>query len=112
MDSAAFITLKLPVEGGAAVAQWIRSRLPSCRPGFESQAHHLCFFNLNLNLNCNVLKRRKETEKGAGIGLFLKKKLPGDCLVGRTGLRFESLIGQKDAINEIFAGLQFDKKIN
>ena len=29
---------------GAAVAQWIRSRLPSCRPGFESQAHHLCFF--------------------------------------------------------------------
>ena len=29
---------------GAAIAQWIRSRLPSCRPGFESQAHHLRFF--------------------------------------------------------------------
>ena len=29
---------------GAAVAQWIRSCLPSCRPGFDSQAHHLCFF--------------------------------------------------------------------
>ena len=41
--------------GGAAVAQWIRSRLPSCRPGFDSQAHHLRFFNLN----CNMLKRRK-----------------------------------------------------
>ena len=27
----------------AAIAQWIRLRLPSCRPGFESQAHHLCF---------------------------------------------------------------------
>ena len=30
--------------GGAAVAQWIHSRLPSCHPGFESQAHHLRFF--------------------------------------------------------------------
>ena len=29
--------------GGAAIAQWICLRLPSCRPGFESQAHHLCF---------------------------------------------------------------------
>ena len=26
---------------GAAIAQWIRLRLPSCPPGFESQAHHL-----------------------------------------------------------------------
>ena len=24
---------------GAAIAQWIRLRLPSCRPGFKSQAH-------------------------------------------------------------------------
>ena len=29
---------------GAAIAQWIRLCLPSCRPGLESQAHHLCFF--------------------------------------------------------------------
>ena len=29
---------------GAAVAQWICLRLPSCHPGFESQAHHLCFY--------------------------------------------------------------------
>ena len=29
---------------GAAIAQWIRLRLPSCHPGFESQARHLCFF--------------------------------------------------------------------
>ena len=41
---------------GAAVAQWIRLRLPSFRPGFEFQAHHLC-----------ILKRRKYTEKEAGI---------------------------------------------
>ena len=31
---------------GAAIAQWIRLRLPSRRPGFESQAHHLRFFHL------------------------------------------------------------------
>ena len=36
--------------GGAAVAQWIRSRLPSCRPGFESQAHHLHFFQFEFKL--------------------------------------------------------------
>ena len=29
----------------AAIAPWFRLRLPSCGPGFESQAHHLCFFN-------------------------------------------------------------------
>ena len=29
---------------GAAVAQWICPRLQSCRPGFESQAHHQLFY--------------------------------------------------------------------
>ena len=29
---------------GAAIAQWIRLRLPSCRPGFESRACPLRFF--------------------------------------------------------------------
>ena len=29
---------------GAAIAQWIRLYLPSCHPGFESQAHHLRFY--------------------------------------------------------------------
>ena len=28
---------------GAAIAQWIRLRLPSFCPGFESQTHHLSF---------------------------------------------------------------------
>ena len=27
---------------GAAIAQLIRLRLPSCCPGFEYQAHHIC----------------------------------------------------------------------
>ena len=28
----------------AAIAQWIRLRLPSCRLRFESQAYHLSFY--------------------------------------------------------------------
>ena len=42
-------TLKI-VLGGAAVAQWIRLRLPSCRPGFKSQAHHLRFFQFKFEI--------------------------------------------------------------
>ena len=30
--------------GGAAVAQWNRLRLPSCRPWLKSQVHRLCFY--------------------------------------------------------------------
>ena len=30
------------VQMGAAVAQWIRQRLPSCGPMFKSHAHYLC----------------------------------------------------------------------
>ena len=29
---------------GVAIAQWIRLRLSSCGPGFESQAYHLTFY--------------------------------------------------------------------
>ena len=49
---------------GAAIAQWINLTLPSCRPGFESQAHHLCFHNLQSNLCyiCHV-KRTKINRK-------------------------------------------------
>ena len=32
--------------GASAVAQWVRLRLPFRGPGFESQAHYLCFFIL------------------------------------------------------------------
>ena len=34
---------KLIKYGGAAIAQWIRLRLHSCHPWFESIAHHLRF---------------------------------------------------------------------
>ena len=43
----------------AAIAQWIRLRLPSCGPGFESQAQHLHFAFFNLNLNRNVERTKK-----------------------------------------------------
>ena len=42
---------------GAAIAQWIRLRLPSYHPGFESQAHYLCFYHFILI--CVMWKRRK-----------------------------------------------------
>ena len=34
----------------AAIAPWFRLRLPSCGPRFESQAHHLRFFQFILKL--------------------------------------------------------------
>ena len=50
--------------GGAAIAQWIRLHLPSCRPGFESQAHHLCFFNLYLSFELECEKNENKQKRG------------------------------------------------
>ena len=56
----------------AAIAPWFRLRLPSCGPGFESQVHHLRFFQFVL------LKLYRENDenkqKEAGIGPFFLKK--------------------------------------
>ena len=63
--------------GGAAIAQWIRLRLPSCHPRFKSQAHHLRFFQFILfklyicHLNWNV-KRTKINKKRPGLAHFKK----------------------------------------
>ena len=51
----------------AAIAPWFHLHLPSCGPGFESQAHHLRFFQKNQN-----------KQKEAGIGP-LKKQLFLSC---------------------------------
>ena len=51
----------------AAIAPWFRLRLPSCGPGFESQAHHQ-FVLLKLYQENNENK-----QKEAGIGPYLKK---------------------------------------
>ena len=59
---------------GAAIAQWICLclSLSSCRPRFESQAHHLHFHQF-IEL-CNV-EKTKINRKVAGIGPFLKNNM-------------------------------------
>ena len=53
---------------GAAIAQWISLYLPSCHPGFESQAHHLHFIIIIyyvLYLSC---EKNKIKQKVNGFG--------------------------------------------
>ena len=52
--------------GGAAIAQWTCLCLPPCRPGFEFQAYHLCFFHFVLYLSCEK-NENKQKEGGFGI---------------------------------------------
>ena len=47
-----------PLGGGAAIAQWIRPCLPSCSPGFESQAHHLSFFKIKFCAKFVIVLRK------------------------------------------------------
>ena len=58
------------IYNNAAIAPWFCLRLPFCGPGFQSQAHHLRFFNLYWN--CNV-KGTKINKKRPGLAHFLKK---------------------------------------
>ena len=53
---------------GAAIAQWIRLRLPSYRPGFESQALHQCFTRFIF-----YLYRVEKTKINKKIGPFKKE---------------------------------------
>ena len=56
----------------AAIAQWIRVRLPSCVPEFESQAHMYAFsFCLKLSLYCE----RNENKRKRGRSLPRLKKM-------------------------------------
>ena len=56
---------------GAVIAQQICLHLPSCCPGFESQAYHLRFFHLQfLCYMCHV-KRTKINKKRPGLAHFL-----------------------------------------
>ena len=56
----------------ATIAPWFRLHLPSCSPGFESQAHHLRIFQFVL---LKMYRENNENkQKEAGIGPFLKKK--------------------------------------
>ena len=54
------------------IARWFCLSLTSCSPRLESQAHHLCFFNL-YECNSNE-KRTKINKKRLGLAHFLRKK--------------------------------------
>ena len=52
--------------GGGAIAAGFRLHLPTCRPVFESQAHHLHFNQFIFELF--HLEKTKINQKEAGIG--------------------------------------------
>ena len=54
----------------ATIAPWFCLRLPSCGSGFESQAHHLRFFQFVLLKLYQGNNENKQKE--AGIGPFKK----------------------------------------
>ena len=44
----------------AAIAQWIRLRLPSCGPRFRSHAQHLRIIQFVIELRCEKDKNKQE----------------------------------------------------
>ena len=64
----------IKIAWGAAVAQWIRSRLPSCHPGFKSQAHHLRFFHFKFEFKLwRIGKTKIKGKRGRDWTIILKK---------------------------------------
>ena len=59
----------------AAIAPWFHLRLPYCGPGFESQAHHLRFFQFVLLKLLLELEKNENKQKEAGIGPYFFKKM-------------------------------------
>ena len=59
---------------GGAIAQWIRLCLPSCGRGFESHAHHLCFYSQKLFCICRFIEKKDENKQiEAGLGPYFEK---------------------------------------
>ena len=56
---------------GAATAQWIRLCLPYCCPRFESQVHHLHFYQFKFKL-WHVEKTKINRKRGRDWPIFLK----------------------------------------
>ena len=61
---------------GAAVAQWIRLSLPSCRPG--SNPKHTIYVRF---LNCDMMKRQNKQKKWPSWPIFKKVQQIGNLLV-------------------------------
>ena len=59
------------IGGVAAIAPWFRLRLPSRGPGFESQAHHLRFFQYVL-LKLYQENNENKQKKRLGLAHFLQ----------------------------------------
>ena len=74
---------KLMLTRDAALAQWIRLRIPSCRPGFESQAHHQHFYQFMLD----IMKREKENLKVYHKENSFKRNIL-DCAYLRNGQNY------------------------
>ena len=55
-----------------ALAQWICLCFPSCCPGFESQVHHLRFYQFKFEFKLWHVEKTKINRKEAGIGPFQK----------------------------------------
>ena len=74
---------------GAAIPQWIRLRIPSCRPGFESQAYHLSFYSFII-VSC-----RKDENKQKRPGLAHLKKTNKKLRNLEAGFKYSNLIAVK-----------------
>ena len=60
-------------QGGGAIAQWIRRHLPSCGPGFESQAYLLRFYLVNIVLYLSFIWETDENkQKEARFGPYFQ----------------------------------------
>ena len=73
----------------AAISLWLRLFLPSCSPGFESQAHHLHFFQfILLKLQLEWEKDENKRKRGRDWPIFFRK-----CYTRRPG--FDSVPREK-----------------
>ena len=66
-------TYKPLIDWVAAIAPWFHQRLPTCGPRFESQLHHLHFFQFVLLKLYR--ENNKNKQKEAGIGPFFKQAI-------------------------------------
>ena len=83
---------------GADIAQWICLRFPSCRPRFESQAHHLLFLKktyMNMHMKAH---RPQDMDEGPFLVqvMIFEWQLGQTVWQGSTPKPFESKDGEED----------------
>ena len=65
---------KTSLRWGAAIAQWICLRLPSCCRGFTSQSHHQHFYQFKIEFKLWRVEKTKINKKKPGLAHLLNKK--------------------------------------